>query len=79
MEIPVEGQTMSARDRILARVRRSTGGGNRMAGTVRLGRHPAHSAPVPGAVAASGGLAQLGTRLPDGAVHAAAGVDAFEE
>jgi len=38
---------MSARDRILARVRRATGGGDLMAVTVRLGQHDAERAPVP--------------------------------
>ena len=38
---------MTARDDILARVRRATGGGDRMAVTVRLGQHDAERAPVP--------------------------------
>ncbi len=38
---------MSARDNILARVRRATGGGDLMAVTVRLGQHDAERAPVP--------------------------------
>lgn len=38
---------MSARDRILARVRRATGGGDRVAVAVRLGHSQARAAPVP--------------------------------
>ncbi len=38
---------MSARDRILARVRRATGGGDRVAVAVRLGHSQAQPAPVP--------------------------------
>ena len=38
---------MSARDRILARVRRATGGGDRVAVAVRLGHQQARAAPVP--------------------------------
>ena len=57
---------MSARDRILARVRRSTGGGNRMAVTVRLGRHHAERAPVP-ASAQTQGEARI-TRFIDKAI-----------
>jgi L-lactate utilization protein LutC len=38
---------MSARDRILARVRRATGGGDRVAVAVRLGQRDAERAPVP--------------------------------
>jgi len=38
---------MSARERILARVRRATGGGDRVAVAVRLGHSQARAAPVP--------------------------------
>ncbi len=38
---------MSARDRILARVRRATGGGDRVAVAVRLGHQQAQAAPIP--------------------------------
>lgn len=38
---------MSARDRILARVSRATGGGDKVAVAARLGHHQARSAPVP--------------------------------
>ncbi len=38
---------MSARDRILARVRRATGGGDRVAVAVRLGHQQAQPAPIP--------------------------------
>ena len=40
---------MSARDRILARVSRATGGGDKVAVAARLGHHQAHAAPVPAA------------------------------
>jgi L-lactate utilization protein LutC len=43
----MEGQTMSARDRILARVRRATGGGDPAAVAARLGHDHAQPAPVP--------------------------------
>jgi len=47
----MEGQTMTARDRILAQVRRATGGGDRVAVAARLGHHLAQggpgSAPIP--------------------------------
>jgi hypothetical protein len=45
---------MTARDRILARVRRATGGGDRMAVTVRLGQRDAERAPVPVSARARG-------------------------
>ncbi|HUS55417.1 MAG TPA: LUD domain-containing protein [Thermohalobaculum sp.] len=38
---------MSARDRILARVTRATGGGDKVAVAARLGHHLAHAAPIP--------------------------------
>ncbi len=38
---------MTARDRILARVRRATGGGDRVAVAVRLGHQQAQPAPIP--------------------------------
>jgi len=38
---------MSARDRILARVTRATGGGDKVAVAARLGHHQAQMAPVP--------------------------------
>ncbi len=45
---------MSARDRILARVRRATGGGDRVAVAVRLGHQQARAAPVPAEAQAQG-------------------------
>jgi L-lactate utilization protein LutC len=43
----MEGQTMTARDRILTRVKRATGGGDRVAVAVRLGQHRAQPAAMP--------------------------------
>jgi L-lactate utilization protein LutC len=43
----MEGQTMTARDRILTRVKRATGGGDRVAVAVRLGQHRAPPAAMP--------------------------------
>ncbi len=45
---------MTARDRILARVGRATGGGDRVAVAVRLGQHNARHAPVPAQAQAQG-------------------------
>ena len=45
---------MTARDNILARVRRATGGGDRVAVAVRLGQHNAQHAPVPAQAQAQG-------------------------
>jgi L-lactate utilization protein LutC len=45
---------MTARDRILARVRRATGGGDRVAVAVRLGQRDAQPAPVPAAAQTRG-------------------------
>ncbi len=45
---------MTARDRILARVRRATGGGDRVAVAVRLGHQQAQAAPVPAEAQAQG-------------------------
>ncbi len=45
---------MSARDNILARVRRATGGGDKVAVAARLGKHSAQPAPVPASAQTQG-------------------------
>jgi len=50
----MEGAEMSARDRILARVRRATGGGDNVAVAVRLGQRDTRLAPVPAQAQAQG-------------------------
>jgi L-lactate dehydrogenase complex protein LldG len=43
------GEAMSARDKILARVTRATGGGDKVAVATRLGHHQSETAPIPAA------------------------------